>query len=1049
MNSLTETLNEEETAMTSQLHAPNPTAGASHTASAVPVADWVTIPELYDDPFPIYERLRAEGGVHWVPAVNRYLITSYEAVSATEHDQEIFSADEEGSLQIRAMGHSMLRRDDPTHYEQRRAWQPVLKPGYVKRVWTKMYREVAEDLLAKLVGKGPDADLIWDFAAPYASETLRRMLGLYNADQSDLQRWSQTMIDATGNYADDPDVWVKGKKSFDEVDAALDEMLEYHLTHRDDSLISGLLSMPGDQMPIEQIRANIKMTIGGGLNEPRDALGVAALAMFENSEQRSAAIADPALWPTVFEETIRWIAPIGMYSRQTRCETELAGKLLPAGAKLGICVLSANRDEAVWDDAHRFDIHREVKPHLAFSKGVHVCLGNWAARAEIAEVALPLLFNSLKGLDIDRTRETRIGGWVFRGMVSLPVTWDSADDAPNYGLSRTKSDDRTDSGSRNSSAAPDAEGPRIAVVGAGPSGCFSAKEILRQVPGSRVDVFDRLPVPYGLLRYGVAADHQGTKSVSAQFDRLFADPRATFIGNTELGVDVTMDELKSGYDSVVLASGLSHDRPLAIPGADLEHVYSAGKITRLLNGHPDERDDDGHARTPDLGSRVAVIGQGNVAIDVLRLLTCDAQSLDGSDIDDNAYTPLRRDISRIDIIGRSAAGTAKFDPVMIREVGRVPGLVHELHGVDLSTRVPGKDAKLDALAELTHPTQTQAAHDAIHVHWWFGTTPEALTGDGAVSGIELRRTDDHSIRLDVDSVITAIGFVRDPMTSARQGICPVSPIPSDGKISEGLFAIGWLKGNGRGTIPDQRADARSLAAQIAAELNAGSMTTGAPGLTPHAGATDFDSWRRIDLKERLGAGPGRCRSKITSRAELMAAAGDLSLDESLQASSANSSEGLAPGLPVTVLFGTESGNAELVAEEIGTFLGDRDDLEIRDLAEISPGDLDPERFHLVVCSTYGDGDVPRSATDFYRTLKARDVDLTGIRFAVFGLGDASYTRTYSRGSELLTEALEARGAVREGEYGRHDAGGAVPASEAACEWAEGVLTTVGTTFAAV
>ena len=1036
--------------MTSQLHAPNRSAVVSRAASTVPVADWVTIPELYDDPFPTYERLRAEGGVHWVPAVNRYLITSYEAVSATEHDQEVFSADEEGSLQIRAMGHSMLRRDDPMHYEQRRAWQPVLKPGYVKRVWTKMYREVAEDLLADLIRKGPEADLICDFAAPYASETLRRMLGLYNADQSDLQRWSQTMIDATGNYADDPDVWAKGKKSFDEVDAALDEMLEYHLAHRDDSLISGLLSMPGDQMPIEQIRANIKMTIGGGLNEPRDALGVAALAMFENPDQRAAAIADPSLWPTVFEETIRWVAPIGMYSRQTTCETELAGKLLPAGAKLGICVLSANRDESVWDDAHRFDIHREVKPHLAFSKGVHVCLGNWAARAEIAEVALPLLFNSLKGLDIDRTRETRIGGWVFRGMLSLPVTWDSAEDTPNYGISRTNRDERTGSGTQDDAgASPDAEGPRIAVVGAGPSGCFSAKEILRQVLGSRVDVYDRLPVPYGLLRYGVAADHQGTKSVSAQFDRLFTDPRATFIGNTELGVDVTMDELKSGYDSVVLASGLSHDRPLDIPGADLNHVYSAGRITRLLNGHPDERDDDGLTDNPALGSRVAVIGQGNVAIDVLRLLTCDAQALDGSDIDDSAYSALRRDISRIDIIGRSTAATAKFDPVMIREVGRLTGLVHELHGVDLTTRIPGKDAKLDALAELTHSAPAQAADDTIHLHWWFETTPEALTGDGAVSEIELRCSGEENIRLDVDSVITAIGFVRDPMTSARQGICPVSPIPGDGKISDGLFAIGWLKGNGRGTIPDQRADARSLAAQIAAELNAGSMTTGAPGLAPHAKATDFASWRRIDLKERLGAGPGRCRAKITSQNELLAVAGDCSLDESLQDTSANSSEGLAPGLPVTVLFGTESGNAELVAEEIGAFLGDRDDLKVTDLAEISPDDLDPDRFHLIICSTYGDGDVPRSATDFYQSLKARDVDLRGIRFAVFGLGDASYTRTYSRGSELLTEALEARGAVREAEYGRHDAGAVVPAAEAACEWAEGVLTTVGTELAAV
>lgn len=1039
--------------MTSQLH-----ADTHQGAASAPVADWVTIPELYDDPFPIYERLRAEGGVHWVPAVNRYLITSYDAVSATEHDQEIFSADEEGSLQIRAMGHSMLRRDDPEHYEQRRAWQPVLKPGYVKRVWTSMYREVAEDLLGKLIDKGPGADLIGDFAAPYAAETLRRMLGLYNAEQSDLQRWSQTMIDATGNYADDPDVWAKGKRSFDEVDAALDEMLEYHLTHRDDSLISGLLSMPGEAMPIEQIRANIKMTIGGGLNEPRDALGVAALAMFDHPEQRTAAIANPGLWPTVFEETIRWIAPIGMYSRQTTQDTVLAGTHLPAGAKLGICVLSANRDETIWDRADQFDIHREAKPHLAFSKGVHVCLGNWAARAEIAEVALPLLFNSLDGLAIDETRETRVGGWVFRGMLNLPVTWSKASATPNYGVA-------VSGGAASAGDAPSSEGtgPKVAVIGAGPAGCFSAKEILRQVPGSTADVYDRLPVPYGLLRYGVAADHQGTKSVAAQFDRLFADTRARFIGNTDLGSDVTMDELKANYDAVVLASGLNHDRLLDIPGTKLNHVYRAGTITRLLNGHPDEAETGASEVAPMvLGSRVAVVGQGNVAIDILRLLTCRSETLEGSDIDDLIHGSLRSDIARIDIIGRSEPSAAKFDPVMIRELARVPGLTHVLHGVDLDAVPVGKDAKLDALRGLLDPEsrvgaasdQGDASAKEIELHWWFASSPEHITGSsvggasssesaGAVGGLDFTH-DGEAVHLDVDSVITAIGFVRDPMSVAKQGICPVSPIPADGKISDGLFAIGWLKGNGRGTIPDQRTDARTLAATIAAEVAAGSISTGAAGIDPHENATDFNGWRRIDLKERLGAGAGRCRAKIRTRSELLDAARDASLDEQITVASGSAAKELAPGVPVTILFGTESGNAELVAEELGKFLGERSDLEISDLATISPGDLDPERFYLLVSSTYGDGDVPSSATRFHGELKETDVDLGGVRFAVFGMGDASYTKTYSRGSELLTEALEARGATRVGEYGRHDAGGPVPASEAASEWAQGVLTNLTT-----
>ncbi|RBP61493.1 cytochrome P450 [Brevibacterium sanguinis] len=1011
--------------MTSHLHTDTRRPGVS-----APVADWVTIPDLYDDPFPIYERLRAEGGVHWVPAVNRYLITSYEAVNATEHDQEIFSADEEGSLQIRAMGHSMLRRDDPEHYAQRRAWQPVLKPGYVKRVWVSMYREVAEEVLGELIEKGPGADLIWDFAAPYAAETLRRMLGLYNADRSDLQRWSQTLIDATGNYADDPEVWARGERSFTEVDTALDEMLEHHLTHRDDSLISALLSMPGDRMPIEQIRANIKMTIGGGLNEPRDALGVAALAMFRHPDQRAAVMANPDLWPIVFEETIRWVAPIGMYSRQVTRDTVLAGTHLPAGAKLGICVLSANRDETVWNDADRFDIHREVKPHLAFSKGTHVCLGNWAARAQIAEVALPLLFNSLRDLDIDDSGEAKLGGWVFRGPLTLPVTWTAAAGAPDYGP-------RGGLGSRADEQAGDGIGPRVAVIGAGPAGCFSAKEILRQIPGSSVAVYDRLPVPYGLLRYGVAADHQGTKSVSTQFDRLFSDSRARFIGNTELGTDVTIDALRAGYDAVVLATGLSHDRPLDIPGADLENVHSAGTITRLLNGHPDEHDDS-DAKKPRLGRRVALIGHGNVAIDILRLLTCAPAALAGSDIDDAVHSSLANGLRRLDVIGRSGPSAARFDPVMIRELARVPGLTHILHGVDLSEITPGKDARLDALVELAS-TADQAPEGGIEVHWWFTATPEAITGTSSVSGIDVRHAG-RTIHLTADSVITAIGFIRNTRESAKLGLCPISPIPADGKVDDGLFAIGWLRGNGRGTIPDQRADARALAANLAAEVSAGTISTGAEGLEPHAQATDFVGWRRIDHRECLEAGPERCRAKITTWDGLLDVARDDSIDMSEPRTSAGARhDPLLSGVPLTILFGTESGNAELVAEEIGMLFGDRDDVEVADLSSIRPSDLDPGRFHLLVCSTYGDGEVPSSAADFYAALREDTPDLAGVRFAVFGMGDASYTKTYSRGSELLTEALEACGAKREGEYGRHDAGGVIPAAEAACEWAEGVL----------
>lgn len=300
---------------------------------------------------------------NWAPAVGRYLISSEAAVHETELDQTLHSANQEGSLKKRAMGHSMLRKDDPEHHGERQAWRPIFELN-------------AQRCLEQMRAKGPEGDLVWDFAAPYAAENLRAITGLHNATQEDMQRWSQTMIDATGNYADDPEVWARGEASFDEVDAAIDEMLSWHRRHPDDSVLSALVAAPEQQMPLESIRANMKMTIGGGLNEPRDALGMAVWAMLVHPEQRAMAEADPGLWHSVFDEAIRWVAPIGMYSRQTTREVVLEGVRLPAGAKLGICLLSANRDETQWPDPERFDLtRRDQGAHLAFGKGVHVRLG--------------------------------------------------------------------------------------------------------------------------------------------------------------------------------------------------------------------------------------------------------------------------------------------------------------------------------------------------------------------------------------------------------------------------------------------------------------------------------------------------------------------------------------------------------------------------------------------------------------------------------------------------------------------------------------------------
>lgn len=979
-----------------------------------PVADWVTIPDLYRDPFPIYDRLRAEGGVHWVPSVNRYLITSYEAVHATEFDQETFSANEEGSLQIRAMGHSMLRRDDPEHYVERKAWQPVLRPGAVKRTWAEVFEKNARRYLDMMIEKGSAGDLIWDFAAPYAAENLREILGFHNVAQEDLQRWSQTLIDATGNYANDPDVWAKGERSFNEVDDALDEMLVWHANHPDASLISSLLAIPDYRMPIEKIRANIKMTIGGGLNEPRDALGVAAWALLTHPQQRRAVEADPSLWGAVFDETIRWIAPIGLYSRQTTRDVELAGVRLPAGARLGICILSANRDESVWVNAAAFDIRREVKPHLAFSKGVHVCLGAWVARAEVADVGLPLLFERLRGLDLDPAKPARIGGWVFRGMLDLPVRWDRIS-TPSTSLT---------SGTTTSSATS-AAAPRIAIVGSGPAGCFTAQAVRRTFPRAEIDVYEALPTPFGLVRYGVAADHQGTKSVARQFERLFLRDGVRFHGNVRLGMDIALDEVREAFDAVVLATGMHTDAALPIPGAQLSGVHGAGRIARVLNGHPEETD------VPRLGRTVAVIGHGNVAVDIVRLLARDTSDFDGSDMDDAVRVVLTANVRTIHVLGRSAPESAKFDPVMIREIAGLAGVRHVVHGADDLAPV-GKDARADAVRVLMAAGEaTGAADERVRVEWWFGATPERIEGTEGVVCAAVFRGAAGEMRLPVDDVVTAVGFVADADT-------PVIPGQhSDGRVEPGLYVAGWLRRGPRGTIPDQRADARALARVLADDVDSGAVVLSRPGLAELENAVDFDGWRRIDLRERLGAAPGRERAKIRRVADLLAAARDAEL--ALPDEAGLDADALTAELPVTILYGTESGGAELVAAELSALFGSEADVRVHDLADVTPDGLDLSRLHLLVCSTYGDGEVPTSARPFHRALQRGEVALDGLRYAVFGMGDRSYTKTYSRGSELIDEALAGCGAVRIGEYGRHDAGGPITAAEAAREWAQAVV----------
>ncbi|WP_018698509.1 FAD-dependent oxidoreductase [Amorphus coralli] len=413
----------------------------------------------------------------------------------------------------------------------------------------------------------------------------------------------------------------------------------------------------------------------------------------------------------------------------------------------------------------------------------------------------------------------------------------------------------------------------IAIVGAGPSGCYLAQALGKLRDDLAIDIIDRMPVPYGLVRYGVAPDHQGTKGVIRQFARLFEREGVGFVGNLRIGdpehgADLTLDELRDLYDVVVLATGLSADRTLGVPGEELEGVFRAGTLTRHWNDHPDEA-----AHNPALGERVVIVGNGNVAIDILRILAKETHEFEGSDFGDHHATRLEQTAVRtIDIVGRSPAAHAKFDPVMIRELGKLSGVRIVVEDLDDATE--GEDKRLAALREIDGHGAADAAKT---VTFRFGWAPERAAGtDGRVTEMHFHNASDGAeLVLACDSVITAIGF-EDDTSMNRSGLVGRASDAEAGVVEPGLYLAGWFKRGPRGTIPENRADAQALAKRIAADLEAAPPSGTRPGATALRSRfdtiTDYEGWLRIDAAETADLPDARCRRKLTRVEDMLAAA---------------------------------------------------------------------------------------------------------------------------------------------------------------------------------
>lgn len=390
------------------------------------VADWVDPTELYRDPYPIYERLRAESPVAWVPSLNRYLVTTFDECFHIELDQELFSAfePEETSTMVRSMGRSMLRKDDPEHKRDRDASARPLRPVTIKKIWLEQFEQTADRHIARLKELGTSADLATDFAVPFAADNLALVMGLHGVAHTDLGRWSHALIAGTGNVLDDPVLWENTRKACAEIDTAIDENI-IRVTHEPDASMLSAMINAEDPIPDEAIRANIRLTISGGMNEPSHVISSAVWALLSNPEQLEDVKSGKWNWLDVFEETTRWQSPVGMYPRYVTRDTEIAGVPVPAGATLGIVVASANRDTRRFQSADSFDLSRDRVTNLAFGNGVHICAGNWVARAQIASVALPKLFAELPNLRLSDPEKVNYQGWVFRGATSVPIEWDA------------------------------------------------------------------------------------------------------------------------------------------------------------------------------------------------------------------------------------------------------------------------------------------------------------------------------------------------------------------------------------------------------------------------------------------------------------------------------------------------------------------------------------------------------------------------------------------------------------------------------------------------
>jgi cytochrome P450 len=384
----------------------------------------VTVEALETDPYPVYEQLRADEPVSWVPSVGLWLVTRWDDVEHVDRNPEVFTAETDPSTLNRTFGKNLLGSEGPYHQRIRSIIEPAFRPGAVRPYIDDVILPTANELIDRFVDKG-EVDLAHEFCEPLSVRTLKRVLGLGELDDDTLRRWFEELATGAANFEGDPEKQAVADAASREVNETVQPLLDKLESQPDDSILSRMLhsEVEGERLTREEIQSNLKVMIVGGMQEPGDAIGIGLWALLSHPQQAEELRKDPALIKPAVEECLRWHSPVGTSTRQTTRGTTLAGVELEPGALIAAVVASANRDERRWTDPDRFDIHRREGAHLAFATGSHHCVGAWLARAE-ARAAVRILNERLPGLRLDDERPIELHGWEFRRPLRLHVEWE-------------------------------------------------------------------------------------------------------------------------------------------------------------------------------------------------------------------------------------------------------------------------------------------------------------------------------------------------------------------------------------------------------------------------------------------------------------------------------------------------------------------------------------------------------------------------------------------------------------------------------------------------